>query len=75
MDSNTSLTANSAESTPVPLKNTRYSICGRKTEIWSRVCGYHRPVKDWNKGKQEEFKDRKTYGTGNESGTVMKIGI
>ncbi len=32
-----------------------------KTEIYSRVCGYHRPVKNWNKGKQEEFKDRKAY--------------
>lgn len=35
--------------------------CGRVTEIFSRVCGYHRPVKNWNKGKQEEFRDRKEY--------------
>ncbi len=35
--------------------------CGCKTEIYSRVCGYFRPVKNWNKGKKEEFKDRKTY--------------
>jgi len=35
--------------------------CGMKTEIFSRVCGYHRPVKNWNKGKQEEFKDRKEF--------------
>jgi ribonucleoside-triphosphate reductase len=25
------------------------------------VCGYFRPVSNWNKGKKEEFKDRKTY--------------
>lgn len=35
--------------------------CGRPCEIFSRVCGYHRPVKNWNKGKKEEFKDRKVY--------------
>ena len=35
--------------------------CGEKTEVYSRVCGYFRPVSNWNKGKKEEFKDRKTY--------------
>lgn len=35
--------------------------CGQKNEIYSRVVGYFRPVADWNKGKKEEFKDRKTY--------------
>jgi ribonucleoside-triphosphate reductase len=30
-------------------------------EIYSRCCGYFRPVKQWNKGKQQEFKDRKNY--------------
>ena len=35
--------------------------CGSRTEIYSRVVGYFRPVQDWNKGKKEEFKDRKTY--------------
>lgn len=35
--------------------------CGRETEIYSRVVGYYRPVKSWNKGKQEEFKLRKTF--------------
>jgi len=28
-------------------------------ECYSRVVGYFRPVEQWNKGKQEEFKDRK----------------
>ena len=37
------------------------SKCGSRTEIFSRVCGYHRPVRNWNKGKQEEFYDRKTF--------------
>ena len=35
--------------------------CNRETEVFSRVVGYHRPVKLWNKGKQEEFKDRAEY--------------
>ena len=35
--------------------------CGEKTEVYSRVTGYFRPVSNWNKGKKEEFKDRKTY--------------
>jgi anaerobic ribonucleoside-triphosphate reductase len=35
--------------------------CGLKCEIYSRVCGYFRPVAYWNKGKREEFKDRKNY--------------
>ena len=35
--------------------------CGRKTEIYSRIVGYFRPVSDWNKGKKEEFKDRKVF--------------
>jgi len=30
-------------------------------EVYSRVVGYLRPVRQWNKGKQEEFKDRKDY--------------
>ena len=35
--------------------------CGEKTEIYSRVCGYFRPVSNWNQGKREEFKDRKEF--------------
>ena len=32
-------------------------------EIYSRVVGYLRPVKQWNRGKQQEFSDRKTFDT------------
>ncbi len=35
--------------------------CGEKTEIYSRVCGYFRPVSNWNHGKREEFKERKPF--------------
>lgn len=30
-------------------------------EVYSRVCGYYRPVKDWNPAKQQEFEDRKDF--------------
>ena len=29
-----------------------------RTEVYSRVVGYYRPVRDWNRGKQEEFAQR-----------------
>ncbi len=35
--------------------------CDAKTEVWSRVCGFFRPVSQWNKGKKEEFRDRKEF--------------
>jgi len=37
--------------------------CGKITEVYSRVCGYHRPVKAWNEGKREEFKERLEFTT------------
>ena len=36
-------------------------ICGRKTEVYSRITGYYRPVQNWNDGKIAEFKERKVY--------------
>ena len=36
-------------------------ICERETEVYSRIVGYLRPVKQWNNGKQTEFHMRKTY--------------
>ena len=35
--------------------------CGADCEVYSRIVGYIRPVNQWNKGKQKEFKDRKTF--------------
>ena len=32
-----------------------------KCEIWSRVVGYLRPINQYNRGKQQEFKDRKLF--------------
>jgi hypothetical protein len=33
-------------------------------ECYSRVVGYYRPVNQFNKGKQEEFQDRKEFNPG-----------
>ena len=35
--------------------------CGEKTEVYSRITGYYRPVQNWNDGKSAEFKARKVY--------------
>ncbi|MBQ8689853.1 MAG: ribonucleoside triphosphate reductase [Clostridia bacterium] len=35
--------------------------CGEKTEVYSRITGYYRPVQNWNDGKSQEFRDRKVY--------------
>lgn len=36
-------------------------VCGESTEVYSRITGYYRPVQNWNDGKTQEFKQRKTY--------------
>jgi hypothetical protein len=48
-----------------------FKTCGQRTEVYSRVVGYFRPVQQWNPGKQAEFKERTEFkingGIGNES--------
>ncbi len=35
--------------------------CGERTEVYSRITGYYRPVQNWNDGKSQEYKHRKVY--------------
>jgi len=42
-----------------------------KCEVYSRVVGYLRPVNQWNKGKQQEFSDRKMFETKEEKVKVQ----
>lgn len=35
--------------------------CDEETEVYSRITGYYRPVQNWNKGKTQEYKERKEY--------------
>ena len=46
--------------------------CGNKTEVYSRITGYYRPVQNWNDGKTQEYKDRKLYDI-SKSRFVMKV--
>ncbi len=39
--------------------------CGEEAEVYSRITGYYRPVKNWNDGKAQEYKDRKVYDIAN----------
>jgi ribonucleoside-triphosphate reductase len=41
---------------------TEEDIAGRtRCEVWSRICGYLRPIQQWNEGKESEFNDRKMF--------------
>ena len=44
-------------------------VCGCQTEVYSRITGYYRPVRNWNDGKTQEYKERKVYDIKN---SVMK---
>jgi hypothetical protein len=37
------------------------STCEQETEVYSRIVGYYRPIKNWNDGKRAEFSDRKEF--------------
>jgi len=41
--------------------------CKGKVELWSRIVGYYRPVRNWNIGKKAEFLKRVKYGKNGES--------
>jgi hypothetical protein len=44
------------------LKGQLLSAQGTPTEVYSRIVGYYRSVRNWNAGKREEFGRRKEYG-------------
>jgi len=35
---------------------------GTQTEVYSRIVGYYRSVRNWNAGKRDEYSQRRTYG-------------
>jgi ribonucleoside-triphosphate reductase len=43
--------------------------CDKKTEVYSRIVGYLRPVEQWNEGKPAEFQRRRIYKLPTGSGT------
>ncbi|MBC7233867.1 MAG: hypothetical protein H5T68_11585 [Chloroflexi bacterium] len=42
-------------------ERTSMSVKRIPCEVYSRIVGYLRPVQNWNKGKQQEFAERKPY--------------
>ena len=38
--------------------------CTAETEVYSRITGYFRAIKEWNKGKQKEYSNRVTFDIG-----------
>ena len=45
-------------------KTCPHDDCGKEAEVYSRITGYYRPVRNWNDGKSQEFIDRKEYVIG-----------
>lgn len=43
------------------LKNEIGSVKGTECEVYARIVGYYRSVKNWNAGKAEEYKHRKNF--------------
>lgn len=46
-----------------------------KCEIWTRCMGYHRPVENFNAGKQSEFRERKMFKESVASSSMEMIEI
>ncbi len=46
--------------------------CGRDTEVYSRITGYYRPVRNWNNGKAQEFRDRLEYNVSGQLEDAIK---
>ena len=45
----------------VPGEHFTCPTCGAEAEVFTRIVGYYRPVSRWNKGKQAEYQERRTY--------------
>ncbi len=43
------------------LRDSLENVKGTETEVYTRIVGYYRAVKNWNLGKKEEYKIRKTF--------------
>ncbi len=45
------------------LRSRLTTVQGTETEIYTRIVGYYRSLKNWNKGKREEYDHRRTFDT------------
>ncbi|BBO85477.1 anaerobic ribonucleoside triphosphate reductase [Desulfosarcina ovata subsp. sediminis] len=56
-------------------EQSRCPHCDRETEVYSRVVGYLRPVKQWNDGKQAEYRRRQTFKISQEAAPEVTAAI
>lgn len=49
------------------LRKQLQSVEGKETEVYSRIVGYYRSVRNWNKGKKSEYKQRNPFVVREES--------
>jgi ribonucleoside-triphosphate reductase len=47
------------------LKERMFNVKGTDTEVYTRIVGYYRSVKNWNKGKRDEYNHRKLFSQPN----------
>lgn len=50
-------------------------VCGKKCEVYSRVCGYHNPLQTWNKGQKEQFEKRLAYDVNQSLNSLTNKGV
>lgn len=43
------------------LKKELDNVKGTACEVYARIVGYYRPISNWCRGKQEEYKERKNF--------------
>ncbi len=48
----------------IPGENFKCPYCQRSCEVYSRIVGYYRPLRNWNDGKRKEFEERVTFEIG-----------
>ena len=48
------------------------TVSGTETEIYTRIVGYYRSLKNWNRGKREEYDLRQTFNVGEQMRSVPK---
>jgi hypothetical protein len=55
------------------LKEELKQVTGTPTEVYTRIVGYYRSVKNWNKGKREEYSLRREYSPHSVPGKKAEI--
>lgn len=51
----------------IKLKGELEEVTGQKCEVYTRIVGYYRSLKNWNDAKKAEYSDRKEYVIKNEN--------